>query len=272
MEKEYPVGLVTIDLDGTLLSDDKSITEENVRTLMEAQEKGIIVCINTGRMAQDALALVRESGLNCAVCGNNGAHIIDAQGNTRFETMIPGDEAVELCEIGLKSGLNLIAHFNGYVALYPADIVYKPVGMRDMECHRGYDALIRHARGGMRKIVMSGKANDPRLMEIRKIMAERYPHLVLASSWCANVEIGPANTGKDAAVLKLCEQFGVSPERTMALGDAENDLPALRMVGYSVAMENASADVKAICRFVTKSNEESGVAYAVRKWAMGEEA
>lgn len=270
--KEYPVGLIAIDLDGTLLTREKIITEKTVRTLMEAQEKGIVVCINTGRMAQDAYAMAQEYGLTCAVCGNNGAHIIDAQGKSVHELLIPPEEALELCEIGLESGLRLTAHYDGFVAVHPETSTYKSVSKCGLPCYYGYDEMVRLAAGGMRKIVMGGELNDPRLLKIRQIMAEKYPHLVLASSWAANVEINPKGAGKDAALLAMCKAFNVTLERTMALGDAENDLPALRIAGYSVAMGNASEEVKAICRFETKTNTEDGVAYAVRKWAMGEEA
>ena len=270
--KEYPVGLISIDLDGTLLRNDKTISEENVKTLMEAQEKGIVVCINTGRMAQDAVALAHEYGLNCAVCGGNGAHIIDAQGTTLFETMIPGDVAVALCEIGRESGLRVAVHFDGFMGLHPENSTYKPVSKMQMPCYCGFDEVVKHARNGARKIVMGSFAYDPRLAETRQLIAERFPQLPIASSWAGNIEINAENTGKDAALFKMGELFNVTPERAMALGDAENDLPVLRVVGYSVAMANASDEVKTICRFETKSNEESGVAYAVRRWAMGEEA
>ena len=73
------------------------------------------------------------------------------------------------------------------------------------------------------------------------------------------------------ALRQMCEMYGVPLSQAMAIGDAENDLPMLRVAGYSVAMGNATDEVKAACRFVTRSNEESGVAYAVRKWAMNEE-
>lgn len=270
--KELPVGLIAIDLDGTLLRRDKTISPETVRTLMEAQEKGIVVCINTGRIAQDAAELARRNGLSCAVAGDNGAHIIDAQGRTLYSGYIPGEKAVALCQVCHRSGMKLIAHFNGYVAVHPESTTYTPASRSEtFVCRRGFEEVLRCARNGMRKIVVVGEKNDPRLAQLREEIAVRFPELPIASSGASNIEMGVEGSGKDAAIRTLCEVYGIALSRAMALGDAENDLPALRVAGYSVAMSNATEEVKAVCRLETRSNEEDGVAWAVRKWAMGEE-
>ena len=270
--QETPVGLVAIDLDGTLLRKDKTISAQNVRTLMEAQARGITVCINTGRMAQDAAELARQNGLVCAVAGNNGAHIMDAQGRTLYSGLIPGEKAVALCRMGLGSGMKLVAHFDGYVAVYPAQMRYAPVSRSaSIGCRHGFEQMLRSAADGMRKLVVLGERHDPRLVQLRSQVNARFPELPVVSSGADNVEIGVEGSGKDAALRLLCGLYGVPVSHAMAIGDAENDLPMLRAAGWSTAMANASEAVKAVCRFVTLGNEEDGVAYAVRRWAMGED-
>ena len=266
------VGLIAIDLDGTLLSRDKSISPDNVKTLMEAQEAGIVVCINTGRMAQDAAALAEQFGLTCAVAGSNGAYLMDAKGKKLHEIHIPGDRAVALCRLCQESGLRLIAHLDNCLAVEPKDIVYTSASRSlTMSCRRGMDELLRCAQDGMLKLVVLGERYDPRLDQLRERVHACFPELPVVSSGSNNIEIGVAGSGKDMALRQMCEMYGVPLSQAMAIGDAENDLPMLRVAGYSVAMGNATDEVKAACRFVTRSNEESGVAYAVRKWAMNEE-
>ena len=62
--------------------------------------------------------------------------------------------------------------------------------------------------------------------------------------------------------------IGLSKEETMAIGDEENDRAMLEVVGSPVVMENGNPEMKKIAKHITKSNDESGVAYAIRKWVL----
>ena len=67
---------------------------------------------------------------------------------------------------------------------------------------------------------------------------------------------------------KLAEKLGIPRENIMTLGDQENDIAMLEYAGLGVAMDNALDSVKAVSQFVTKSNTEDGVAYAVEKFVL----
>ena len=69
----------------------------------------------------------------------------------------------------------------------------------------------------------------------------------------------------------LAEQLGIELCQTMACGDSENDIDIMQTAGIGVAMGNAEEKVKAIADYVTKSNQEDGVAHAIRKLVLGEE-
>ena len=72
-----------------------------------------------------------------------------------------------------------------------------------------------------------------------------------------------------ARVLKhLAEKLDINRDQIMALGDAANDLEMLQFVGQSVAMGNASDDIKSLSKYVTLTNDQAGVAYAIRTWAL----
>ena len=76
------------------------------------------------------------------------------------------------------------------------------------------------------------------------------------------------NTSKGNAIIHLAEKMGLSKNQTMAIGDAENDRAMLEVVGNPVVMENGTAELKKIAKYITKSNEESGVAHAIREWVL----
>lgn len=81
----------------------------------------------------------------------------------------------------------------------------------------------------------------------------------------------PAGVDKGSALRELGAYLGIAPEEIMAIGDQENDRPMLQLAGHSTAMGNATNEIKALCRHQTRTNDEAGVAWAVRRWALGEE-
>jgi hydroxymethylpyrimidine pyrophosphatase-like HAD family hydrolase len=84
----------------------------------------------------------------------------------------------------------------------------------------------------------------------------------------AELTVFAPNVSKGTATLELCRQLGISQEEVFAIGDGPNDLTLLRMAGMGVAMENASAEVKAAARAVAPSNRENGVAVAIEQFVL----
>ena len=91
------------------------------------------------------------------------------------------------------------------------------------------------------------------------------PGLTLTSSGADNFEVVADGVDKGKALCLLAEEWGVTPGEIAAIGDSDNDLAMLRAVGCPVAMENASAEVKAAACMVTDSNDHDGVAKAIWK-------
>ena len=81
-------------------------------------------------------------------------------------------------------------------------------------------------------------------------------------------EIMPQGATKASGLKHLAEKLGINPEQIMALGDAANDIEMLEFVGQSVAMGNASDDINSLSKYVTLTNDQAGVAHAIRTWAL----
>lgn len=80
------------------------------------------------------------------------------------------------------------------------------------------------------------------------------------------LEVLSKQSGKGRALARLADMKQIQPHEIMAIGDAENDITMLEYAGHSVAMGNAPDDIKAICNYETRSNEEDGVAHALKSW------
>ena len=94
----------------------------------------------------------------------------------------------------------------------------------------------------------------------------KIPGILLVSGAVHNLEVSNEDSGKGRGILHLCELLGIDPARTMACGDEENDLDMIRRAAFGVAMANALDSVKREADFVTKSNEEDGVADAIEEF------
>lgn len=99
-------------------------------------------------------------------------------------------------------------------------------------------------------------------------LLETLPGLEITSSWADNYELMPRGVSKGRAVQELAEQMGIGPDQVMTLGDFDNDLSMIEYAGFGTAMGNASPRVKAAAKYVTLTNDEDGVAAAIRKFVL----
>lgn len=110
-------------------------------------------------------------------------------------------------------------------------------------------------------------AFNPDLEKINAIGAElsAIPSLAVSSSSRGNLEITHSDAQKGIALESIANQLNIDLKDVMALGDNLNDVSMLERVGYPVAVENAMPEVKAVAKYVTDTNENSGVGKAIMK-------
>ena len=82
------------------------------------------------------------------------------------------------------------------------------------------------------------------------------------------LELLPQGVDKGYGLQQLCRYLQLSPQQVMAIGDEENDLAMLRFAEYGVAMDNATDDVKELACFVTRNNDQDGVAWAIEQYVL----
>lgn len=125
----------------------------------------------------------------------------------------------------------------------------------------------------MKKLKISRRINhesvslNPDLEKINAIGAElsAIPSLAISSSSRGNLEITHSDAQKGIALESIANQLNIDLKDVMALGDNLNDVSMLERVGYPVAVENAMPEVKAVAKYVTDTNENSGVGKAIMK-------
>jgi hydroxymethylpyrimidine pyrophosphatase-like HAD family hydrolase len=109
-------------------------------------------------------------------------------------------------------------------------------------------------------------AGDPTLLPQLSLLASTLPRDCKGQFSLANyLEITHQGVDKAAALLTLGQQLGIAPTEMVAIGDAENDMTMLRLVGLGIAMGNASPEVQAVADWVTDTNNQDGVATAIAR-------
>ena len=271
------VRLITLDLDGTLLTSDKRVSERNIRAVKSCIEKGIYVVPATGRT---------KSGLPDALREIPGVRYIISANGASVEDMETGGILVRR-SIFWKDAMRIIDLVRPYPVMYDSYIEgMGKIENRFLETLGEYVKkpelikLIRNTRTGLPdlkefigehhpavdKINVTFKEEDTR-KKLRGIL-EAEQELSVASSVPNNLELNSKEASKGSGLKFLTEYLHLKQEETMAFGDEENDLSMIMQAGFGVAMENAVPAVKAQADFVTDSNDDDGVASAIEKFVL----
>ncbi|WP_164507226.1 HAD family hydrolase [Companilactobacillus furfuricola] len=109
---------------------------------------------------------------------------------------------------------------------------------------------------------------EPNTMKALKeyLLAQNFSGVAIQQSSDTYLEITSKKAIKSKGVQYVMDEEQLAPAELMAFGDGLNDLPMMKMVDYPVAMKNSLPEVLEIAKFITKSNEENGIAYALQKY------
>ncbi|NLJ85393.1 MAG: HAD family phosphatase [Firmicutes bacterium] len=265
------VKLIAMDIDDTLLTDELVIPKACRETIAAAQGRKVRVVLATGRMLAATIHFARELGLTEPLICYNGALIQSPNGGPPLaHHPIPLELAREIVELGQKEDLHVnvylddcmyIDEYNEYTQLYlsTADVEAHPVG-----------DLMEFMDRPPTKILYVCEPEIAAKWHLE--LKERYRgRLEVFVSKAEYVEFTAAGVSKGAALKELAEMYGLEPGEVMAIGDSYNDIPMLEYAGIGVAVANAARTVQATADYVTLSNEEYGVAEAIKRFVLGEE-
>lgn len=273
------VRLIALDLDGTLFTEDKNISEENQKAIRDARKKGIEIVIATGRPVNGIpTEIFRELGVQYVIDLNGACVHRLRDGACIYEERMETKAACELVRMCLEYRVYLSV-FAGEKSCVQADredlleqMGFSKVLYEYIKKTRTYvddlPAYLRTSGDPIYKVVMNfiplpdGSYLDYDVLRDRIDADARFDQV---DGGGHNMEVTMAGVSKGKALKWLAKELGVSIEETMACGDTENDIDIIRTAGIGVAMGNAKENVKEIADYVTKTNMEDGVAYAIRR-------
>ena len=278
------IKIISLDLDGTLLDSQKRLSEANRTALEEAAAKGVHIVPTTGRFFGMMPQAVRDLPFVRYAITINGAQVYDRETDT----------AIVREEIPLDMALDIITLLDGYDVIY--DCYRSNWGWmteslqakaEDYATDAHYLKMVREfrkpvpdlkeylkstaAEGDVQKVMLFAR-NTPGSESVTKAIteavSERFPSIKTTSSTWNNLELNIATAHKGNSLKRFAEHLGYTLDNCMALGDGTNDLSMIEAAGLGVAMSNAHPLVLAAANHVTASNDEDGVARAIRDFVL----
>ncbi|WP_303974664.1 sugar-phosphatase [Streptococcus merionis] len=266
------IKLVAVDIDGTLITDQRQITPEVFDAVQAAKAQGIKVVIATGRPIAGVKQLLSELKLdepdNYVITFNGGLVQDTATGVDIISETMSYDDYMDIELLSRKLGVHMhaitkdgiyTANRNiGKYTVHEATLVSMPVFYRTPEEMVDKD------------IVKMMFIDEPDILDaaIAQLPADFYEKYNVVKSTPFYLEILNKTVSKGEAIKHLAKTLGLSMDQTMAIGDEENDRAMLEIAGTPVVMENGNPELKKIAKYITKSNNDSGVAYALREWVL----
>ncbi len=271
------IKLLAIDIDGTLLTPEKSISERTRTAIHMAQARGIIVTLATARRYGNSKQFADELGITIPLITCDGALIISHPDGTVLDSnLLPAEIAQQAVEIMVSKQVQpIVQHINGKVEETWSG--YEEFDNPELEI---YSRLIPHMRRMAYATLCQGQPDPLRVVAfasreaIESIIA-KIPQL--PCSWnsikegnygSAEISIMNQTCSKASGVARLAKRLDIELSQVMAIGDNTNDIEMLSAVGWGVAMGQAPDHVKAHAQAVTTSNTEDGVAVAIERYAL----
>jgi Cof subfamily protein (haloacid dehalogenase superfamily) len=268
--------MLVTDLDGTLISEDDSISEVNLRALHQVRDMGLYIALCSGRDPKSISELALAAGLDdCSIIALNGAIALDRPfGETLEDHRISGSSAKACLDILLPQSGDLMAYLGetwSAMALSAKPRPTKnPAASPTPEENDIRQAFYQMASAGLHKLLYTEMDHPERLRPLRKKLS-LVPGVDVTSSWFTNIEIMPKGIHKGFAVRRLAARLDVSMDQVLAFGDNDNDAPMLAQVGYGVAMGNAADAARSAARYTTDTSQRNGVAKGLERFILKQE-
>lgn len=280
---KHPFDLVILDLDGTILDLYRSekISPVVQETIAAVQQLGIPVTIGTGRTLDYIRTHFAFLGLTAPAVTTQGAVIGDlATGRVLAETTIPLAQAHQLAHWVDETEHVVVFYFTdeqGTSHLYQNRL---GVTQFEIDFHDHVFGAPRTLQPSFATLLQQQHPHPPVKFicdnelsqgpDLAPILRRHFgDSLYITRTHPRLVEGTASGVDKGTGVRRLCELMGIDPQRVLAIGDNDNDIPMLAAVGYGVAMGNASPGAKAVAKWVAPPIEEDGAAVALQRLVLG---
>ena len=267
--------LLVLDVDGTLLNNEKEISKRTLAALLKVQHMGIRIVLASGRPTSGIMPFAKALELGNFggyILSYNGCQVIKADtGEVMFERRINPEQIPYLEKKSRKNGFSIFTYHDDHILTDNADDLHirKEAWLNHLKIMEEPEFSIAIDFAPCKCVLVSDDYEALRGLENhwkRRLAGV----LDVFPSEPYFLEVVPCGVDKANTLALLMDQLGVKREEVIAIGDGVADVTMLQLAGKSVAMGHAPDSVKICADYVTASNDEDGVAQAVEKLILSE--
>ncbi len=256
--------LICTDLDGTLLRNDKTISSENTEAIEYFKQEGGIFTIVTGRMPHTAFDSCKNARINAPFGCINGGGIYDYhKGEYVWAVETPVD-VIELIKVIDENFPDVGIQVNTFYKTYFSKENIVMEHFRRITKAPNLVMSYKDVKEPIAKILFGIKSEEE-MQEVIKTLASHplAENFNFIRSEKSLYEILPKGIGKGTSILKLCEYLGIDKNKTIAIGDYDNDVSMFNVAKIGIAVKNACKEALSAADYVTVSNEEHAIAKVI---------
>ena len=269
MAQQRKISLVLADVDGTLVTEQKILTERAQRAVRALRTAGIRFAITSGRPPRGMAMLFEPLNLDTPIAGFNGGLFVKSDLSILEQKTVPADVAREAIDLMRKRGLDAWVYSGNdwliskpgapHVAREAWTVKFEPKVVADVAEHLRDVAKIVGISDDLDK-VKGCEAEAQAAFGERASAARSQPYYLDVTNKDAN---------KGAVVAYLSDCLSIPAKEIATIGDQPNDVLMFKRSGFSIAMGNASDEVKAQATATTDSYNDEGFAKAMERFILG---
>lgn len=257
---------IAVDMDGTALDSNTRLPLSTINTFKAAMDKGVMVIPCSGRSLKGIPDSLKNIGIRYVITAN-GAKITDIIENRElYSDVMAYQDLLEVIDYFMNYDVILYVHHNGSHLAHHHNLER----FRDIRPNHKIPA----DAGDLREKIMHEKMSCEKMgilffdeKEKEEALKDaHFKNIAVVSTSVNSIEAVSKTASKGHALGWLCDLLGISKDMIMAIGDNDNDLSMFDVADIKVAMANANENVKKKCNYLTLSNDEDGVSYAIREF------
>ena len=263
-----PIRLVIADVDGTLVTHDKILTQRAIDSVFKLRDAGIQFAITSGRPPRGMDMLVEPLDLQTPIAAFNGGLIVDRDMSVIAQRVLPEHLVVPIADLMKASGLSVWIYRGAdwyvpdpegpHVAREAWTVKFAPQVMTSLE----------GLTDGVVKMVGVSDDHDAITKASAAAQEQFGDHVSAAASQPYYLDVTHPEANKGSVVHYLAQRYKLSKDQIATIGDMPNDVLMFTQSGLSIAMGNADPEVQQAASRTTDTNDNDGFAAAVRRFVL----
>jgi hypothetical protein len=262
------IKLLLADVDGTLVTPDKVLTDRAVDAVRRLGEAGILFAVTSGRPPRGMSMLIEPLNLTTPIAAFNGGILVNRDMSVIEQRVVPEDLVVPVAELNASFGLDTWVYRGAdwyvpdpkgaHVARETATVRFEPKVMASLDGLTSDVTKLVGVSDDLDAVARASEAAHDRFGD----------HVAAARSQPYYLDVTHPDANKGAVAQYLARTYSIPTDSIATIGDMPNDVLMFAHSGLSIAMGNASLEVQRAARRVTASNADEGFAAAVERFIL----